>query len=153
MNRDEILQMTDAYFSGRTSPEEEKFLFASLSLNEAGRDNFKNLFLLKTALQTTEETFPVELDERILQGIRKLQQPKPMNEFRSPKFIPLYVVTVFVMVLTIIFFNKMETYKADMDKSIIMIKNQQYTIELLMNGLPTVQVTPASSRELRTTNN
>ena len=64
MKTNEIINVIDAYFAGKTTPEEERLLFSSLSQNAEGREYFKDSMLLKTALQTIEEPFPEHLDQK-----------------------------------------------------------------------------------------
>jgi len=146
MNTDAMIKMIDAYFAGKTSPEEERLLFSSLSLDAQGREYFKDSLLFKTALQSAEEQFPVHLDDKILGEVERLRKREFLREYTSPKFLPLYAVTICILIFSFVFFNKMESYKSEMDKALIMVKDQQNTIELLMNGLPTVQVHPASEK-------
>ena len=147
MDTNDIIKLTDAYFSGKTSAEEERLLFSSLSLDEEGRSYFKDSLLLKTAMQTAEEPFPKHLDEKILGEIEQLTKKEFFREYTNPRFFPLYAVTVCIMIFSFVFFNKMESYKSEMDKAMIMVKEQQNTIELLMNGLPTVQVRPTLEKK------
>ncbi len=153
MKTNEIINLTDAYFAGKTTSEEERLLFASLSQNTEGREYFKDSMLLKTALQAIEEPFPEHLDAKILSGIQKQNKAAAMFDYLNPRFLPLYAVTICVIVFTFIFFNRMESYKSEMEKTMQTVKNQQYTIELLMNGLPTVQVKPASGQVYKLINN
>ena len=153
MKTNEIINVIDAYFAGKTTPEEERLLFSSLSQNAEGREYFKDSMLLKTALQTIEEPFPEHLDQKILKEIERRGRAEPLREYLHPRFLPLYAVTVCVIIFTFIFFNKMESYKSEIDRTMETVKNQQYTIELLMNGLPTVQVRPTSQQVYKLMNN
>ena len=53
--------------------------------------------LLKTALQTVEEPFPEHLDAKILVGIQS-QNKATMFDYLNPRFLPLYAVTICVIV-------------------------------------------------------
>jgi hypothetical protein len=153
MKTDEIINLTDAYFASKTTPDEERLLFSSLAQDLEGRNYFKDSMLLKTALQTIEEPFPEHLDEKILKELQVTGKKESVNEYLHPRFLPFYAITVCVIIFTFIFFNKMESYKSEMDKAMQTVKDQQYTIELLMNGLPTVQVRPTSGQVYKLMNN
>lgn len=153
MKTNEIINLTDAYFAGKTTPDEERHLFSSLAQDSEGRNYFKDSMLLKTALQTIEEPFPEHLDAKILSEIQKQNRKEPFFEYLNPRFLPLYAVTICIVIFAFIFFNRMESYKSEMERTMQTVKDQQNTIELLMNGLPTVQVRPTSQQVYKFMNN
>ena len=66
MSSQEIKNLIDSYFDNELSKSEEVFLFSQLSKNIEAREYFKQLNILKTEMQNTIESFPIELEERIL---------------------------------------------------------------------------------------
>ena len=69
MSSENIFEMIDMYFDGELKKQEETFLFSELSGNIEAREYFKNSGILKTIVHSEKETFPEELEERILRSI------------------------------------------------------------------------------------
>lgn len=147
MHKDELLRLTDAYFNGELHKEEEQLLFSALSLNEAGREYFRESFLLKSALHASEEPVPEHLDAAILAAATRSSGFHVLREFASPRLIPLYAAVLCIFIFSFFLYARMENYRADVDNAMHVIRTQQNTIELLINGLPAIQVTPVSHNE------
>ncbi|MCK9425010.1 MAG: hypothetical protein M0Q21_03105 [Ignavibacteriaceae bacterium] len=147
MNRKELETMIDLYFDGELEKGKEPILFTLLSQDIEGREYFKKLNTLKSTLTNTMEEFPRKLDEKILRSIGQLNE-RQTNTFINRKVFNAvtYAFTAILLILTIFFYSRSEDYKTQFADLTHEVKQQNEKLELLMNALPTVEVTGAYLR-------
>ncbi len=138
----DIKKLINEYFDCELEKSEEVVLFSILSQNEEARDYFKKLNIIRTSLNESREEFPLELEERIFHTIGNTNQ-KRRSFFTLHNFFAVgsYAVAVILLIVSIIFFNKINDYKKEMEDAVNIISTKSETIELLMrNTLPTTEV-------------
>ncbi len=142
MSTDEIKKLINEYFDDEIKKEEEVFLFTTLSQDEAAREYFKKMNLLKTSLDEVKEEFPLELEERIYYSLEdKVQKENNFFNYRNLFAMASYAIAVILLVISTVLFFKVEEYKKDMDNAVNVISAKSETIELLLqNTLPTTEV-------------
>jgi len=147
MNRKEIESMIDLYFDGELEKGREPILFTLLSQDVEGRDYFKKLNALKSGVADTMEIFPGKLDEKILRSIGQLNERQTTTFINRKVFNAVtYAFTAILLILTIFFYSRAEDYKTQFADLTREVKQQNEKLELLMNALPTVEVTGAYLR-------
>ena len=140
MKREKIYSIIDGYFDGELTKEEEIFLFTHLSRDEKARDYFKRNHALKTALQSSVEDFPENLEVKILNSV---SGTKGISENYIKKYLPAGVFALLALILSLVSFflySQTTTYKEKLDETIWQVNQQQKMIQLLFNSLPTTEV-------------
>jgi len=147
MNRKELETMIDLYFDGELEKGKEPILFTLLAQDIEGREYFKKLNALKSSLTDTMEEFPSKLDEKILRSVGKLNERQTTTFINRKVFNAVtYAFTAILLILTIFFYSRSEDYKTQFADLTREVKQQNEKLELLMNALPTVEVTGAYLR-------
>lgn len=149
----ELTNLIDAYFQHTLSSEEEQYLFTVLSSNAEGRNYFKERQLCSSALQAVLEPYPSALDDAVFSAIQKKQKSSLIQQFVQPGYLAAAAVFSTFIIALVLLLGRVEAYKSQVDNAMVEIKNQHQTIELLMNGLPTVQVTANGANKVYMTNN
>jgi hypothetical protein len=149
---DHLNNLIDAYFAGAISAGEEHLLFTSLSADADARMYFKERMVINTAFKSAEDPFPSELDDSIINAVSAKQRTTMLHSFLHPGYIAAFASLIMVFALTIYMMFKVDTYKNQLDRAIFEIQDQRHTIDLLMNGLPTVQVTSQQTKSFITNN-
>ncbi|MCK9212681.1 MAG: hypothetical protein M0P61_17775 [Ignavibacteriaceae bacterium] len=147
MNRNELETMIELYFDGELEKGKEPILFTSLAQDIEGREYFKKLNALKSSLTDTMEEFPGKLDEKILRAVGQLNERQAITFINRKVFNAVtYAFTAILLILTIFFYSRSEDYKTQFADLTREVKQQNEKLELLMNALPTVEVTGAYLR-------
>lgn len=136
-----IEEIINKYFDGETSKEEEAFMFTQLSLDEDSREYFKSLSLLKNTVAEAEESFPDELEERLLLSLPKPDERK--NKIRHYFNLPASIAYAVSVILIIILFSlksELSGYKSEINQQIQQVNYQSKMIQLLFNSLPSAVV-------------
>lgn len=148
MNTEEIKERINQFFDNELSKQEEAFLFSQLSSNEEARRYFKEMNLLKTTFEQTAEEFPETLDAKILSKIDKQREKQPGTFTVNFKTAVISVFSVFLLILSVFLYSRLETYEERLDRSFQQINQQQEKIELLYNSLPTIEVRSKLDNEI-----
>lgn len=148
MNTEEIKERINQFFDNELSKQEEAFLFSQLSSNEEARRYLKEMNLLKTTFEQTVEDFPESLDAKILQNIDKKRKKQPGTFTVNFKTAAISVLSIFLLILSVFLYSKLETYEERLDRSFRQINQQQEKIELLYNSLPTIEVRSKLDNEI-----
>jgi len=69
MSENKIIEMINLYFDGELAKSEEASLFSLLASDQAARDYFKQLSVIRNVVDNSAEDFPAELEERILRSV------------------------------------------------------------------------------------
>lgn len=147
MNRNELETMIELYFDGELEKGKEPILFTSLAQDIEGREYFKKLNALKSSIADTMEEFPGKLDEKILRAVGQLNERQAITFINRKVFNAVtYAFTAILLILTIFFYSRSEDYKTQFADLTREVKQQNEKLELLMNALPTVEVTGAYLR-------
>lgn len=139
MLNDETKIMIDKYFDGELPPNIEAVIFTELSQDEESREYFRQMNKMKLALQESMEEFPLELDQKILMKVKALGERK---QFWRRSFVPVlsYSFAVVLLVISLFMYFEIRSYKTDLQLTSQQMIEQQKTINLLINSLPSVNV-------------
>ena len=136
-----ITEMVNLYFDGELEKRQEVNLFDFLSRDQSARDYFKQLCLIRKAVDDDAEEFPVELEERILRSAgSKISSKK--NIFSNIKFLSAasYAATIILLFLSAYLFFKVSNYQERVDNLSEQMMTQTKTIQMLYNSLPGIEV-------------
>ena len=147
MSSQEIKNLIDSYFDNELSKSEEVFLFSQLSKNIEAREYFKQLNILKTEMQNTIESFPIELEERILNSTAsKFEIPK-LFSFNFPSVLG-YAFSVVLLILSLLIYTQSLEYQKDIEIKINQIDQKNRMIEMLFHSLPQAEVRTVLENEI-----
>jgi predicted anti-sigma-YlaC factor YlaD len=138
MLSDELKLQVDLYFDGELNKRYEAFLFSELAKNEECREYFRQTNRINNILKEAAEEFPVDLEKRIFSKIRNLNE-KP---FWYKQIFPVvsYSFAVLLLIISLFMFFEMREYRNEIQFTSRQMNEQQKTINLLINSLPSVEV-------------
>jgi predicted anti-sigma-YlaC factor YlaD len=138
MSCDKNKEMIGEYYDGELEKGSEAYVFTHLAECAECREYFKSLSLITSAIQ--KEEFPADLEERIFGAINRKESGTRTKLFKR-FFVPVsYAVTILLIILSVILFNRITDYKYQIDSVTRQVQAQNQTIELLFNSLPAAQV-------------
>lgn len=143
MNTFDYKIMIEQFLDGELDKKKEPVLFEILAHDEECREYFRNLNRIKKANLELIEDFPDELEDRIFQSIKRVEDRKNQKRPGINWFalIP-YAVGVVLAVLSIYFYAEANTYKVQRDQAVNIIFKQEEEIEMyLFKSLPEIKVT------------
>lgn len=149
MSENKLLKMINLYFDGELAKSEEANLFSLLSSDQSARDYFKQLSLIRNAVDNDVEDFPTELEERILRSVGSKAQSKTGFFFSKRIFSAIpYAAAIILLLLSGYLFFKVSTYQERMDNLSQQMNIQTKTIQMLYNSLPPVEVRATYDNEI-----
>ena len=128
------------YFDRELSKEEEMLMFSSLAADDEAREYFKSLHILKETIAQTKIEFPFELEDSIFHSITKKRSEAQHTSIKNYPAAFAMMTIIFLVVVSIFYFNKTSEYKKELNTSIQQIKMQNETIKLLLNNMPETEV-------------
>lgn len=148
MSEKKITEMINLYFDGELAKSEEANLFSLLASDQTARDYFKQLSVIKTAVDNSAEDFPAELEERILRSVGSKAAAKT-GMFSNIKIFSAvsYAAVLILLFLSGYLFFKVSNYQERVDNLSQQMMIQSQTIELLFNSLPVVEVRATSNKD------
>lgn len=148
MSEKKITEMINLYFDGELAKSEEANLFSLLASDQTARDYFKQLSVIKTAVDNSAEDFPAELEERILRSVGSKAAAKT-GMFSNIKIFSAvsYAAVLILLLLSGYLFFKVSNYQERVDNLSQQMMIQSQTIELLFNSLPVVEVRATSNKD------
>jgi hypothetical protein len=142
MSNNEIKNIIQLYFDGELEKERESLLFTILAESEEGRNYFKMLNMLHTAVEDTKEEFPSELEERILRSIEKKEAPR-FYSFKRNIYLTAasFSIAAVMLIASLFLFFELKDYKSKVNMVSEQLEMQNQTIELILNNsLPPAEV-------------
>lgn len=134
----DLKNLVDQYFDNELDKSKEAFLFSALSHDEEAREYFRQVNKFKNVIQETSEEFPIELERKILNSIKR---SKPKKEFRREFALALsYSLIIIVLIVSLFSFLEIRKYRNEIQETSKQLLDNQKTINLLINSLPSVQV-------------
>lgn len=141
MKSDEIKILINEFVDGELEKSREPILFTSLSQDEEAREYFKNISLLKHAMQEAKEEFPESLEERILNSAGSSIDRRSRWSFGNWNYSFLgYAAAIVLLFISFFFFNQSSTYQKELETVIHRVNDQQQMLQLLFNSLPAAEV-------------
>ena len=148
MSEKKITEMINLYFDGELAKGEEANLFSLLASDQTARDYFKQLSVIRNAVDNSAEDFPAELEERILRSVGSKAAAKT-GMFSNIKIFSAvsYAAALILLFLSGYLFFKVSNYQERVDNLSQQMMIQSQTIELLFNSLPVVEVRATSNKD------
>jgi hypothetical protein len=138
MESEEVKMLADKFFDKVISKNEEQLLFDELARNEEVREYFKRLNFLREYIHNDTEEFPKELEKRIFESLGK---KKKTLSARNIFTVTSYALSIILIIISLILFNRVNTYKDEVKNAVEAVKTQNNTLQLLLNNtLPIAEV-------------
>ena len=149
MNYEKVTELINLYFDGELAKSEEASLFSLLASDQTARDYFKQLSVIRNAVDNDREDFPAELEERILRSVGSKAAAKT-GMFTNIKFFSAisYASALILLFLSGYLFFKVSNYQERVDNLSQQMIMQSNTIQMLYNSLPSVEVRATYSNEI-----
>lgn len=141
MNENKLLEMINLYFDGELEKSKEVNLFTLLADDQNARDYFKQLNVIRNAVDNSSEDFPAELEERILRSVG-LKISTSAGLFSHIKIFSAisYAAALILLFLSAYLFFRVSNYQERVDNLSDQMMMQNKTIQMLYNSLPGVEV-------------
>jgi len=149
MQENKLIAMINLYFDGELEKGEEVNLFSLLASDQSGRDHFKQLSLIRNAVDSSTEELPAELEERIL---RSVGSQKSTSIWYLPKIRMFsaisYAAALMLLFLSGYLFFKVSSYQERVEGISQQLMIQSKTIQMLYNSLPGIEVRATFDNEI-----
>jgi len=141
MNNGKTIELINLYFDGELEKSEEINLFTLLATDKNARDYFKQLSVIRSAVDNDLEEVPTELEERILRSVGSKTSAKT-GMFSNIKIFSAisYAAALILLFLSGYLFFKVSNYQERVDNLSQQMIYQSKTIQMLYNSLPGVEV-------------
>jgi hypothetical protein len=141
MSENKILEMINLYFDGELEKNKEVNLFTLLASDPTARDYFKQLSVIRNAVDNSAEDFPAELEERILRSVGFKVAAKT-GIFSNIKIFSAisYAAALVLLFLSGYLFFKVSNYQERVDNLSQQMMIQTKTIQILYNSIPGFEV-------------
>jgi hypothetical protein len=148
MSENKLLEMINLYFDGELEKSKEVNLFTLLASDQTARDYFKQLSIIRNAVDSSALDFPAELEERILRSVGSKVAAKT-GIFSSIKIFSAvsYAAALILLFLSGYLFLKVSNYQERVDNLSQQMIIQSKTIQLLYNSLPVIEVRATSNKD------
>ncbi|MBK7227784.1 MAG: hypothetical protein IPH97_02655 [Ignavibacteriales bacterium] len=141
MSENKLFEMINLYFDGELEKSKEVDFFNMLASDQTARDYFKQLSVIRNAVDNSIEDFPAELEERILRSVGSKAATKA-GVFSNIKIFSVisYAAALILLFLSGYLFIKVSNYQERVDNLSEQMMMQTKTIQMLYNSLPGVEV-------------
>ena len=149
MNNGKTIDLINLYFDGELEKSKEVNLFTLLASDQTARDYFKQLSVIRNAVDNSAEDFPAELEERILRSVGSKTAAKT-GIFSNIKIFSAisYAAVLVLLFLSGYLFFKVSNYQERVDNLSQQMIIQSKTIQMLYNSLPGVEVRATFDNEI-----
>ncbi len=149
MSENKLLEMLNLYFDGELEKSKEVNLFTLLASDQTARDYFKQLNIIRNAVDNSAEDFPAELEERILRSVGSKESDKAGIFSKVKIFSAIsYAAALILLFLSGYLFFKVSNYQERVDNLSEQMMMQTKTIQMLYNSLPGVEVRATFDNEI-----
>jgi|WetSurMetagenome_2_1015567.scaffolds.fasta_scaffold65955_2 hypothetical protein len=149
MSENKILEMINLYFDGELEKSKEVNLFTLLASDQTTRDYFKQLSVIRNAVDNSTEDFPSDLEERILRSVVSKESTKS-GFFSNIKIYSAisYAAALILLFLSGYLFFRVSSYQERVDNLSQQMIIQSKTIQMLYNSLPGVEIRATFDNEI-----
>jgi hypothetical protein len=149
MNNEKILELVNLYFDGELEKSKEVNLFTLLANDQTARDYFKQLSVIRNAVDNSTEDFPSDLEERILRSVGSKAGTRA-GIFSNIKIYSAisYAAALILLFLSGYLFFRVSNYQERVDNLSQQMFIQSRTIQMLYNSLPGVEVRATFDNEI-----
>ena len=147
MNNNKLLEMINIYFDGELEKSREVTLFYLLASDQSAREYFKQLSIIRNAVDNSVEDLPSELEERILRSVGSKTSAKSGFFSHIKIFSAIsYAAALILLFLSSYLFFKVSNYQERVDNLSQQMIIQSKTIDLLFNSLPSVEIRATTNK-------
>ena len=149
MTDNKIIESINRYFDGELEKSKEASLFSLLASDQNARDYFKQLSVIRNAVDNSVEDLSTELEERILRSVGS-KIPVRSGYFSNIKIFSTisYAAALILLFLSGYLFFKVSNYQERVDNLSQQMFIQSRTIQMLYNSLPGVEVRATFDNEI-----
>lgn len=142
MNCENFKSMIQEFHDEELEKGKEKFLFLHIAECKNCSSTFITMNRLKNTIKHDFIEMPFRLEDNIFKEIKKLRSNKNNGiiSFRKTEVFA-YALCVLMIFISIFFYKTSTDYKENIERISEEVNNQKIRIELLMNSLPTVEIT------------
>ena len=149
MQENKIISMINLYFDGELNKGEEVNLFSLLASDQSARNYFKQLSVIRNAVDNSAEDFPLELEERILRSVGSKTSTESGFFSKIKIFSAIsYAAALILLFLSGYLFFKVSNYQERVENLSQQMMIQSKTIQMLYNSLPGVEVRATFDNEI-----
>ena len=149
MQENKIISMINLYFDGELNKGEEVNLFSLLASDQSARNYFKQLSVIRNAVDNSAEDFPLELEERILRSVGSKTSTESgfLSKIKISSAIS-YAAALILLFLSGYLFFKISNYQERVENLSQQMMIQSKTIQMLYNSLPGIEVRATFDNEI-----
>ena len=149
MSENKLYEMINLYFDGELEKSIEVNLFSLLASDQNARDYFKQLTVIRNAVDNSVEELPSELEKRILRSVGSKTSAK-IGIFSNIKIFSAisYAAALILLFLSGYLFLKISNYQERVDSLSQQMIIQTKTIQMLYNSLPGIEVRATLDNEI-----
>lgn len=149
MSENKLIELINLYFDGELEKSKEVNLFTLLASDQTARDYFKQLGVIRNAVDNSTEDFPSDLEERILRSVGSKATIRT-GIFSNIKIFSAisYAAALILLFLSGYLFFKVSNYQERVDNLSNQMLIQSKTIQMLYNSLPGVEVRATFDNEI-----
>jgi len=149
MQENKIISMINLYFDGELNKGEEVNLFSLLASDQSARNYFKQLSVIRNAVDNSAEDFPLELEERILRSVGSKTSTESgfFSKIKISSAIS-YAAALILLFLSGYLFFKISNYQERVENLSQQMMIQSKTIQMLYNSLPGIEVRATFDNEI-----
>jgi len=149
MQENKLISMINLYFDGELNKGEEANLFSLLASDQSARNYFKQLSVIRNAVDNSAEDFPLELEERILRSVGSKTSTESGFSSKIKIFSAIsYAVALILLFLSGYLFFKISNYQERVENLSQQMMIQSKTIQMLYNSLPGIEVRATFDNEI-----
>ena len=149
MKDEKLIENINLYFDSELEKGEEVNLFSLLASDQSGRDYFKQLSLIRNAVDSSTEELPAELEERILRSVGSKSSVR-LGFFSNIKVFSAitYAAAIILLFLSGYLFLRVTSYQEIVENLSQQMMIQSKTIQMLYNSLPGIEVRATFDNEI-----
>ena len=149
MQENKLISMINLYFDGELNKGEEVNLFSLLASDQSARNYFKQLSVIRNAVDNSAEDFPLELEERILRSVGSKTSTESgfFSKIKISSAIS-YAAALILLFLSGYLFFKISNYQERVENLSQQMMIQSKTIQMLYNSLPGIEVCASFDSEI-----
>jgi hypothetical protein len=149
MKDEKLIENINLYFDGELEKGEEVNLFSLLASDQSGRDYFRQLSLIRNAVDNSTEELPTELEERILRSVGSKSSVR-LGFFSNIKVFSAitYAAAIILLFLSGYLFLRVTSYQERVENLSQQMMIQSKTIQMLYNSLPGIEVRATFDNEI-----
>jgi len=149
MQENKLISMINLYFDGELNKGEEVNLFSLLASDQSARNYFKQLSVIRNAVDNSAEDFPLELEERILRSVGSKTSTESGFFSKIKIFSAIsYAAALILLFLSGYLFFKVSNYQERVENLSQQMMIQSKTIQMLYNSLPGIEVRATFDNEI-----